>query len=655
MEWKKGILIKKGDWYQVKYKKSQFKTSNIDIPKSGIEINDNWVNEGIEFQMVSGSVTEIKYQGENLKTGKQKGNTLHSTHRIQQGMGSREKEKKIRKTENRKTKEHARAPYNFIPLNQKVAFNSSEATFDKFHKDRNTGYIKLEIKNLTPLFIRQISGYEKHFGYGKKYGIPGSSMRGMIRTMCEVISFGRFGKTQDNRLYYRGTLDTMGKIKAGVMKYEDGKYKVHQCSYDVTNNKRLVRNSMNLNDSGDQIEFTTGKFGNKYNKFIFSNISEKPAFTISEKSKVFEEYKNDNSRESVDIFEESRKKRFPVFFQLNSNDEVDSIGFAKYHRIPYVKSISEHMLPQIQKSKKIKDADLVQGLFGDDFNDGMIASRLAFGDLMSTDAKHYELPQLLKILSSPKPTTFQHYLEQNDSGKLNNWNSDANIRGFKMHWHRKTSDEGTIDISWNESEGTNKSNSHSERVKPIKPAATFKGKIWFQNLSGIELGLLLMALEPNFKIKENEKIAHKIGLAKPLGLGSIEIKISDLKVFNTSAKGYYSSYTPMDKQKYREIEAETCKNDYDIECAQKIGLKGSSIWDTPRLKELRAMMIWNDSIVKSPDWLQKTRYMEITRGQIMNSGKVIIKGVNEFEKRPILPSPIKFKDAKNIDFIKKHK
>lgn len=57
-------------------------------------------------------------------------------------------------------------------------------------------------------------------------------------------------------------------------------------------------------------------------------------------------------------------------------------------------------------------------------------------------------------------------------------------------------------------------------IKPIKRNIKFKSRIRFENLTKEELGALLFVLD----LPENHY--HKIGMGKPLGLGSIEIKPS---------------------------------------------------------------------------------------------------------------------------------
>ena len=595
--------------------------------------------------------------------------------------------------QNNKEKKFARAPYNFVPLNAAVAFQSQACFFDKFFDNRYTGYLELEVTNLTPLFIRQVSGKSDSYRYGENnYGIPGSSMRGMIRTICEIISFGRFGKINDTKLYYRemfgnsslaqeykNELDikydrsqrvsTANALKAGWLKVEDGAEYIYPASTRDPGYNRYPVNpyyEFTFERRGDSFKFTTGFMpGKKYGyEFIIpqylTKIPVDPDFTKA--------YKNDISRsEKVDKFYKNIKKSHPdlgvpVFYK-ESGGVVVHYGHTMNYRLPYTKSVSAHIPKQVRPVHKITDADLVLGLFGDVFDDSQLASRLAFGDLIAESANVYDAPQLLKILSSPKPTTYQHYLEQGENAlrATENWNSDANIRGFKMYWHRKTKDDGTVDISWNEPweesmdnetiSGTKnryKTKSHSERVKPIKPGAIFKGKIWFQNLTKTELGLLLMALEPNFPISRNAKIAHKIGMAKPLGLGSITVTITDLKVFNMSKEGYLSSFDPPTSKAYLDIDKEELKNEFDIECALKLGLDGGSIWDTDRLKELKAMMIWNEEDVGSDAWLKKTRYMEIERGKDEKRG---IKGKNEFKDRPILPRPSVVKKEDERKFV----
>lgn len=88
----------------------------------------------------------------------------------------------------------ARAPYNFIPLNECVVKAQDIPEFNKYHKDRFSGYIDLVITTKTPIYIRR--DIEESEFFSIKNGlpiIPGSSLRGMVRTLVEIVSFGKFG------------------------------------------------------------------------------------------------------------------------------------------------------------------------------------------------------------------------------------------------------------------------------------------------------------------------------------------------------------------------------------------------------------------------------------------------------------------------------
>ena len=219
-----------------------------------------------------------------------------------------------------------------------------------------------------------------------------------------------------------------------------------------------------------------------------------------------------------------------------------------------------------------------------------------------------------------------------------------------MYWHRNTNGDTTLELKWNESwpkendleinpasRKKNKTDSHTTRVRPVKPGATFQGKIWFQNLSKTELGLMLTALKP--PALNNQIFVLKIGLAKPLGLGSIKVDIDKLKIFNLKFDGYYSSFSPNEDQMYLQMKPEEVIEYFDQVCAKKLGL--ISIWDSPRLKQLIEMMIWDDDNANN-DWLTKTRYMEIKRAS---------DGKNEFKNRPILPNPSGVKSISNEKFV----
>jgi CRISPR-associated protein (TIGR03986 family) len=133
-----------------------------------------------------------------------------------------------------------------------------------------------------------------------------------------------------------------------------------------------------------------------------------------------------------------------------------------------------------------------------------------------------------QILAGPKPTTFQHYLVQDkDKGhdpdnkrRLAHYGTptpdETVIRGHKLYWHKQ---EGltAADISEGESVNWSKDTQHTQ-IKPVNAGTTFRFRVYFESLTEVELGALLWALD----LPEGHH--HRIGMGKPLGLGSVAIE-----------------------------------------------------------------------------------------------------------------------------------
>ena len=662
---KKGTLKKKGDRYYVKYKKSEFKTSKIDIP-TNVDVKEEWVGSEVEFELTSGAVSKISSGGQTVQRSKKK------KINIQKKLDNPIVEE-ANQTENRdpngefarKTKKKARAPYNFVPLPEKVALlGDSSNEFDQFTTGKLSGRIDLEIENLTPLFIRQISDGANSFGYDNKYGIPGSSLRGMIRTLSEILSQSKFGPVGDQSLYYRAIFhkdpqndDYKKQIGANVIKDRSATYSTSNAkagflkegtiipckkqngnTYTRSQSRRPIPFTIRKDRSGDGWVITTGNSTRKNAEYHFHPPDNSQKLQVPDK--VLRDFKLDENRaEEVEKYLKECSKKcphgIPVFYSIQ-NGEIIHFGHTPFYRIPYKYSIKEKVPKPLRKSKEDhNNPDIVESLFGEQFEKKMIASRLSFGDYMAKDAKTYSQPQLLKILASPKPTTFQHYLEQTDKDKIQNYNSKkAKLGGYKLYWHRGTDDSGRLDISWKESDGTEEQKSHSARVKPIHPGASFQGSIWFQNLSKVELGMLLEALEPSIEYsEENTFPAHKIGLAKPLGLGSIKINVQNLNIIDIE-KAYQSPSffsKGICRPPLTQESTELFKKAFQSELLSALKKEKDSIWDLDRLQELKSTLRFNEKEAKSGAWLQKTRYMEIEREGKPKSEK------NEFGLRPVLP------------------
>ncbi|SFZ98434.1 DUF324 domain-containing protein [hydrothermal vent metagenome] len=92
------------------------------------------------------------------------------------------------------------APFNFVPLSEQVFFPSwaEDVSHDIPFEDGESGVIDITITAKSPIFIRD-SIDEKIFSHhkGTQY-IPGASVKGMIRSVLEILSFSKLNKENFN-------------------------------------------------------------------------------------------------------------------------------------------------------------------------------------------------------------------------------------------------------------------------------------------------------------------------------------------------------------------------------------------------------------------------------------------------------------------------
>lgn len=112
--------------------------------------------------------------------------------------------------------QNIKAPFNFVPLNEKVFFPewAGQVSHDIPFEDGESGTIELELTAMTPVFVRNghtradaenKSETYKSFSKDAKgnYFIPATSLKGMIRNVTEIISFGKMSNISNDRYSIR--------------------------------------------------------------------------------------------------------------------------------------------------------------------------------------------------------------------------------------------------------------------------------------------------------------------------------------------------------------------------------------------------------------------------------------------------------------------
>ena len=206
----------------------------------------------------------------------------------------------------------------------------------------------------------------------------------------------------------------------------------------------------------------------------------------------------------------------PVFY-LVEEGQLSFFGHTLMLRLPYRHS-PFNLVPQAMRAEGKDDADLAEALFGcvrrgADKTTKMLAGRVSFSDGTYTGnlAQPFENEITPRVLSGPKTTTFQHYLEQpnpDDKEHLLNYDDNTTLRGHKLYWHK-----GAVTIGDVQEQDKDKLKHASQytRMRAVKTGAAFTFAIRFDNLREEELGALGWVL----RCAANPAYRLKLGMGKP--------------------------------------------------------------------------------------------------------------------------------------------
>ncbi|HKQ08175.1 MAG TPA: TIGR03986 family CRISPR-associated RAMP protein [Blastocatellia bacterium] len=571
-----------------------------------------------------------------------------------------------------RTDRKATAPYNFVPLPEKVVTAIDDAEKLPDHDTyanagyANTGYFVVELETKSPMYVRcaltrrefeldeegkdrngnlvndqtRIENRIKntpHFFYTvnqEEPVIPGSSLRGMLRNLLEIVSYGKVQWVTDKQLFFRTMDDTaVGKhytsrmnnnVEAGFLKKEGNSYFIRKCQlarvrrgelkgdlYEGKGpNQRPLWNGNNaqyrtvwikLSSNGifvENLQFSkqanlqegrlviTGNMQGKEKEFIFL-LPTDDAEQISVPETMIERFHDDDqlTQWQQNAFPKNKPTNNyrdrdgmmgknpagqgdPVFF-LRERGELAFFGRAQMFRLPY-KNCPLDLVPK--KFRMPEQIDYAEALFGfvrshKELNDmksrdlsvpeqgkkgRAYAGRVFVTDAMLVNALNglwlWDTPIIPKILSSPKPTSFQHYLTQQRPDikkELDHYDSppphNTVIRGNKLYWHQgyKTADDIKANHPDDDPTADPNTKNHFERdengnwvvkknskqhtkFKPVKAGVSFSFRIHFENLSDRELGALCWTLHPLGDA--TKEYCHSLGMGKSLGMGAIKLK-----------------------------------------------------------------------------------------------------------------------------------
>jgi CRISPR-associated protein (TIGR03986 family) len=623
----------------------------------------------------------------------------------------------------------ARAPYNFIPLVKGKPLKGELVRHDRYHRDNHTGYFDVSLETITPLFVRGmvtdkdlLQGKEakdqpEPFALDGKPVIPGSSLRGMLRNLVEIITFGKMHFVSDNKLVYRaiyygdalvetyrgiitdklGNKDFMypsGRMYGGYLQKGNSESgwviqpatahhgesialvdRKDVQAIGISEKDRLKAHKVGVRPATER-SIHTGKQGVQLHIALAKGISPKmssgyePATLIisntvgqiggkgSNRTWYPAIYEVDTSAEPIPIsqriwsdFVKDRdlnrglpnrriEKEGDVLFYLNDNKgDLLFFGPTMFFRIPYENSIGS-LIYDISLNPNF--TDYTDAMFGyvserggkEKCNPVAYAGRISVTSATLTEGQTDVFYDAHDELGSPKPTTFQHYLEQ-PSGtntpkqNLHHYgNPKAKIRGHKLYWRQNAN------IEHLKKGNTNGTKENIETTfRPVKEKTTFTFRVYFENLTDAELGALAWALT----LDGDENLYHMIGMGKPYGLGVV--KLTPSLVLTDREARYHTLFNadgtwhlpPKEQIDYIQVFKQTVKQEYkDTLNAHIIEFD-----DHDRIKQLKAML----RLYNADDEL--FTYMQIER---MIDGEK----KNEYKDRPVLPYPTEVEDTDKL-------
>lgn len=133
------------------------------------------------------------------------------------------------------------APFNFVPLSEEVFFPewAEDVSHDVPFEDAQSGTIDITMTAKSPIFVRDGAEETKFCNHKGTQYIPGSSVKGMVRSVLEIMSFSKLDTASYNDDTYavrdlsKADNFYMTEMKkptsCGWLSKKDGKYIIEDC------------------------------------------------------------------------------------------------------------------------------------------------------------------------------------------------------------------------------------------------------------------------------------------------------------------------------------------------------------------------------------------------------------------------------------------
>lgn len=318
------------------------------------------------------------------------------------------------------------------------------------------------------------------------------------------------------------------------------------------------------------------KIFKKENAAIFSPVKNQEITVFTEEyqfdfEKLLEAYQKDSgsyiayTKAYKQFMEDEEKEYFPVYYKpvnVGKNKTMFHIAPAAITKSKYKNRVQELLgdFNACHISTGLCPACSLFGITDSESKQRGIASRLRFGDAVLKKENKKDQIYCEKIdlqeLAGPHVSNAEMYLKR-PAGAVE-WNYDywvelidgkrkfhpynAQLNGRKFYWHH---------ADWNLENMKAKQNTERNlTVRPVADGVTFEGELFFDNITREQLMQMIYLCDLSRNAAEDEngitkQLGYKLGMGKPVGLGSIEMRIQSVKIrsFDAAKEDFYSEET----------------------------------------------------------------------------------------------------------------
>lgn len=428
---------------------------------------------------------------------------------------------------------------------------------------------------------------------GEQLAIPGSEIRGVIRSAFEALDNACLSVNNDNTLSSRHPIAR----KPGLLVFEDNTWVLYATSCKLiiqiecnTKTKKDVplhtclENFLHKAGCDDimayhELLLKEGKLrkeevlrvwptllGNGLQLFAFEKPSdEQDSLTVSGLEEAVAAYEENlsiyekNNPDNEMFYEDVRPKRdgsyTPLFYEEVSKDEEVSKGGSKLvylspaqiSRSVYHNTVSD-LLGDHARCTDPDQACEGCRLFGLVGPAGARASKLRFTDAVITHGGTTE-KRILKELASPKPSAVEFYTKRpsralvwtydymvtgydaksgNPKRELLVGSDSVRLRGRKFYLHCCKGDDEILSSCSQESKAlVGKAAERTIETELLRSGSEFCFDVYFEGITREQLDKLVWTLCIGENSLDGAQM-HKIGCGKPLGLGSVKMRVDSV-------------------------------------------------------------------------------------------------------------------------------